>query len=225
MNTTKKQTTTPKAKTPEPKPKSKTSVTSTPIRPSSAASKTSSTTTKAAATATKASSATTKAASSSATKAPLSSSTTQKITANDIWLAKGPPPDKTLIVLPDSSKWEAYSGKFYKVPELGYIGDIRVDDSLLIIDPINIIPGEKCTCGRPKTELEKTGIYTYGDYLKKCTIKGSLSNPYGKSLKYADSKPGLAAIIRSYEKPADFMIPVLFKKRSNQRVGDVIIRF
>jgi hypothetical protein len=146
-------------------------------------------------------------------------------TAKQIWEEKGPPPERTIIVTDDGQKWEAYAGKFYKVPAYGSFGDIRVDDSLLIIDPIHIIPGEKCRCGRPSTELEKIGIYTYGDYLQKCTIKGSASNPYGKHLKFASGKEGLAAVVRSYEKTSDLMTPVLFKKRSGNRVGDVIIRF
>jgi hypothetical protein len=145
--------------------------------------------------------------------------------AKELWEAKGPPPERTIIVTDDGQKWEAYDGKFCKVPAYGSLDSIRVDDSLLIIDPIHIIPGEKCKCGRPQTELEKSGIYTYGDYLQKCTIKGSASNPYGKHLKFSNGKEGLGAVIRSYEKPKDLMVPVLFKKRSGNRVGDVIIRF
>lgn len=138
-------------------------------------------------------------------------------------------PNKSMIPTPDGQKWEIYDNKWVKVPDLGNFGKILCDDSVIIIDPINILPGEKCTCGRPKTEIEKTGIYTYGDYLKKYCIKGKTTNPYGRNLKFANSsESGLGVVIRNFEKHTDntkTAVPIAFKKRSNQRVGDVLIRF
>jgi hypothetical protein len=145
------------------------------------------------------------------------------ITPESIWKNKGPPPNDCIIVLPDLSRWISRNEKWYKLQPNYSLGPLHADDSLMLVDPINIIPGEKCTCGRPKTEFEKIGIFTYGDYLKKCTIKGSISNPFGKSLNYADSRKGLAVILKGLQKPADNYYSVSAKKANSTTIDSFII--
>jgi hypothetical protein len=108
-----------------------------------------------------------------------------------------------------------------------HTGHIVADDSILIIDPIHILPGEECKCGRPKTDFEKMGIKTYGDYLKKCCIRGKVSNPYGKSLKFAPDQPGLGITLHNYIKSIGNGYTVEYEKSKIDptKLGKVIILF
>ncbi len=75
------------------------------------------------------------------------------------------------------------------------LGKITFDDSLLLIDPIHVIPGEKCTCGRPPTSLEKLGVWTYGDYLLKLALRGLKTTPHAKEI-----KGGIGLVLRNINK-------------------------
>lgn len=148
---------------------------------------------------------------------------TKTITADDIWKTHGPPPDNCVIVTPDGARWISRNSKWYKMNSNYLLGQLYADDSMILVDPVNIIPGEKCTCGRPKTEFEKIGINTYGDYLKKCTIKGSLSNPFGKVINYSDARKGLAIVLKGLSKPTDNYYSVQAKKTSPTTIESFIV--
>lgn len=137
-------------------------------------------------------------------------------------------PEGSIIPTPDAIKWTVRNKKWCKLPSNSLLGNVKVDDSVIITDPITFLPGEKCTCGRPKTEFEKNGIYTYGDYLKKCCLKGQVTNTYGKSLKFSDSHEGLGLVIRNFDRPNNTvsrLIPIKYKKSSNGTIRDAIIEF